>query len=157
MIKESNRFADSAMLIRKPVVDVFEAFINPAITTKFWFTKSSGKLEVGKRVEWAWEMYGASTVVKVKSIIPNEKIIIEWGEPGDESIVEWTFRSLDNAETYVSIVNKEIKGTTEELVMKIRDSTGGFTWVLAGLKAYLEHNIELNLIGDRFPEKLRKQ
>lgn len=156
MIKESNRFANTAMLIRKPVVNVFEAFINPDITTKFWFTKSSGKLEEGKRVEWAWEMYGVSTVVKVKLIIPNERIIIEWGDPEDESIVEWSFRSLGESETYVSIMNKEIKGTTEDLIMKIRDSTGGFTWVLAGLKAYLEHNIELNLIEDRFPEKLRK-
>jgi len=40
------------MLIRKPVVDVFEAFVNPDITTKFWFTKSSGRLEAGKQVQW---------------------------------------------------------------------------------------------------------
>jgi hypothetical protein len=33
---------------------------------------------------------------------------------------------------------------------------GGFTWVLAGLKAYLEHNIMLNLIADRFPKGLRE-
>ncbi len=28
------------MLIRKPVTEVFEAFIDPTITTNFWFTKS---------------------------------------------------------------------------------------------------------------------
>jgi uncharacterized protein YndB with AHSA1/START domain len=38
------------MLIRKPVADVFEAFVNPDITTKFWFTKSSGRLDAGKQV-----------------------------------------------------------------------------------------------------------
>ena len=32
--------AKAEMLIRKPVAEVFEAFINPEITTKFWFTKS---------------------------------------------------------------------------------------------------------------------
>ena len=32
--------AKTGMLIRKPVADVFEAFINPDITTKFWFTKA---------------------------------------------------------------------------------------------------------------------
>ncbi len=31
------------------------------------------------------------------------------------------------------------------------DSTGGFALVLAGLKALLEHDIVLNLVGDRFP------
>ena len=28
----------AAMLIRRPVSDVFEAFVNPAVTTKFWFS-----------------------------------------------------------------------------------------------------------------------
>ena len=42
----------TGMLIRKPVAEVFEAFINPNITTKFWFTKGSGRLEAGKQVQW---------------------------------------------------------------------------------------------------------
>lgn len=36
---------NTGMLIRRPVMDVFEAFIDPDITTTFWFTKSSGRLE----------------------------------------------------------------------------------------------------------------
>lgn len=44
--------AKAEMLIRKSVELVLEAFINPEITTKFWFTKSSGRLEVGKSVRW---------------------------------------------------------------------------------------------------------
>jgi uncharacterized protein YndB with AHSA1/START domain len=39
------------MLIRKPVTEVFEAFINSEITTKFWFTKSTDRLEEGKIIE----------------------------------------------------------------------------------------------------------
>ena len=48
--------AKTGMLIRKPVAEVFEAFINPDITTKFWFTKSSGRLEPDKQVQWDWEI-----------------------------------------------------------------------------------------------------
>lgn len=40
--------AKAEMLIRKPVAEVFEAFVNPAVTAKFWFSKGSGRLEVGK-------------------------------------------------------------------------------------------------------------
>jgi uncharacterized protein YndB with AHSA1/START domain len=40
--------AKTGMLIRKPVADVFEALINPDITTKFWFTKGSSRLDAGK-------------------------------------------------------------------------------------------------------------
>jgi len=39
-------------------------------------------------------------------------------------------------------------------ISSIRDSTGGFSWVLSGLKAYMEHDIELNLIADRYPKEL---
>jgi uncharacterized protein YndB with AHSA1/START domain len=38
------------MLFRKPHAEVFEAFVNPEVATKFWFTKSSGRLEAGKKV-----------------------------------------------------------------------------------------------------------
>ena len=55
--------AKAEMLIRKPIADVFEAFINPEITTKFWFTKSTGKLKAGKQITWTWEMYDVSTQV----------------------------------------------------------------------------------------------
>ena len=40
------------------------------------------------------------------------------------------------------------------MVSDALDSKGGFTWVLAGLKALLEHNIELNAIADAFPKGL---
>jgi uncharacterized protein YndB with AHSA1/START domain len=33
--------AKAEMLTRKPVAEVFEAFVNPAITSKFWFSKGS--------------------------------------------------------------------------------------------------------------------
>jgi uncharacterized protein YndB with AHSA1/START domain len=56
------------MLIRKPVEDVFEAVVNPAVTTKFWFTRSTGRLEAGKEVRWEWEMYGVSAEVHVRQL-----------------------------------------------------------------------------------------
>ena len=43
--------ATTGMLIRRPATEVFEAFVNPEITTKFWFTKGSGPLQVGKQVQ----------------------------------------------------------------------------------------------------------
>jgi uncharacterized protein YndB with AHSA1/START domain len=44
--------AVAEMLIRRPVAEVFEAFVNPDITSRFWFTKGSGRPESGKR---SWE------------------------------------------------------------------------------------------------------
>lgn len=145
--------AKAEMLIRKPVEEVFEAFVNPGITTQFWFTKSSGRLDKHKQVEWTWEMYNYTAPVQVLSIVTNKKIVIEWGNAEEATIVEWGFKSLDTG-TFVSIVNSGFQGDTNKLIAQVRDSTEGFTLVLAGLKALLEHNIRLNLVGDRFPDGL---
>ena len=77
---ENSPVAKTGMLIRRPVADVFAAFIDPEVTTKFWFTKSSGRLEPGKQVKWEWEMYGASTQVTVQAIEANKRIVIEWDD-----------------------------------------------------------------------------
>lgn len=148
MIKPS---VETQMLIRKSASEVFNAFIDPAITTNFWFTKSSGKLEVGKKVNWQWEMYGASADVLVKEIIPNQKIIAEWGEPA--TIIDFAFEAIDENSTYVVIKNYGFHQTGDDLIAVVKDSTGGFTTVLDGVKAYLEHGIKLNLIGDKFLKK----
>jgi hypothetical protein len=36
------------------------------------------------------------------------------------------------------------------------NSTEGFSLVLAGLEAFLEHNIKLNLVADRFPKGIEE-
>ncbi|UKJ08372.1 SRPBCC family protein [Solitalea lacus] len=150
----TQNFAKAEMLIRKPVSEVFEAIINPAITSKFWFTKGSGRLDEHNEVQWTWEMYSFTIPVQVKVIEPNSKIVIDWGNYDNTTKVEWNFKPLNNELTFVSIINSGFKGTTEEIINQVRDSTEGFTLVLAGLKAFLEHAIQLNLVADRFPKEL---
>lgn len=94
--------ARAQMLIRKPVAQVVEALVDPAVTSRFWFSRGSGRLEAGKRVRWDWEMYGVSAEVEVKAVEENERI----------------------------------------------------RFLLAGLKAYLEHGIELDLVADHAPDAL---
>jgi uncharacterized protein YndB with AHSA1/START domain len=146
----------TGMLIRKPVEEVFEAFINPDITTKFWFTKSSGRLEDGKQVQWEWEMYGISIPVSVKAIEPHKRIAIAW--PGYSSLttVEWQFEAQEDGTTFVRITESGFTGDGDELVKQVTDSTQGFTLVLAGLKALLEHNLPLNLVPDRYPKGIEE-
>jgi len=144
--------AETAMLIRRPVSEVFEAFINPEVTTKFWFTDSTGRLEKGKEVEWTWKMYDFTGFVLVKELIPDQSLEIEWGPRGaPRSRAAWTFEPLDEHATFVSIVMDGFSGDEEAIFQNLIGSVGGFCWVLAGLKAWLEHQIRLNLVRDRFP------
>lgn len=143
-------YVEAQMLIRKPIEDVFEAFINPEVTTNFWFTKSTGKLEEGKTVTWEWEMYGVKSEVKVHQIIPNELIRTEWGSPSTN--MDYEFKTMEKG-TLVVIKSYGFSQTGEDLLRQVNDNTGGFTTVLDGCKAYLEHGIKLNLIEDKFPQK----
>jgi uncharacterized protein YndB with AHSA1/START domain len=139
------------MLIRRPIREVFQAFVNPEVTTQFWFTRSSGPPEVGQQVQWDWETYDVSAAVTVKAVEPNERIEIEWPSSSGSTTVEWVFVPQEEDTTFVKISEAGFIGSGDELVQQVTDSTEGFTLVLAGLKALLEHGIQLNLVADRFP------
>lgn len=143
--------AQAQMLIRSPARQVFEAFVDPAVTTRFWFSKSSGRLEAGKQVRWDWEMYGVSAEVHVKEVSPNERIAIEWD---DGNRVVWIFTPRANDETFVSVTESGFSGDADKVVARALDSQGGFNLVLAGLKVFLEHGIEPNLVADHNPDAI---
>jgi uncharacterized protein YndB with AHSA1/START domain len=142
--------ARTGMLIRRRVEDVFRAFIDPRVTTRFWFTRGSAPLEVGKQVQWEWEMYDFSIPVTAKVIEPNRRILIEWPGYSGLTTVEWVFAPQEDGTTFVTITESGFS-SDDDMVKQVANSTEGFSLVLAGLKALLEHDIELNLVADRFP------
>jgi uncharacterized protein YndB with AHSA1/START domain len=97
--------AAAAMLIRRPVAEVFEAFVDPAVTSRFWFSRGSGRLEPGKAITWHWEPYHASAEVLVKAVEPDARIEIEWSAYGNPTTVEWRFTARPDDTTFVSITN----------------------------------------------------
>jgi uncharacterized protein YndB with AHSA1/START domain len=127
--------AEAGMLIRRPVADVFEAIVDPAITTKFWFTHGSHRLDSGNEVRWEWRMYGVSTPITVSKIVRNEKIVMQWSDP--PTTVVWTFSEMPGGTTFVEVRNFGFAGSTDEQVKQAIGSTDGFALVLAGAKAWL--------------------
>ncbi len=136
------------MVIRRAPNDVFEAFVDPQITTKFWFSKSSGRLEVGKTVRWEWEKYGVGDDIHVREMEQDRHIQIEWS---DHTQTEWVFEPLGDGRTMVTIVNGGFSGSGDDVVNQAIDSMGGYTFLLCGLKALLEHNVLLNVVNDKTP------
>jgi uncharacterized protein YndB with AHSA1/START domain len=144
----------TGMLIRRPAAEVFEAFIDPEITSRFWFTRGSGRLVPGQQVRWEWEMYGVSVPVDVIAVEPHRRIVVEWPGEGGPGTVEWRFTPMDEGSTFVGITNTGFTGAGAELARQTADAAEGFSLVLAGLKALLEHGVRLNLVADRFPKGL---
>jgi uncharacterized protein YndB with AHSA1/START domain len=139
--------ARTEMLIRRPVADVFRAFVDPGLTSKFWFSSGSDVLAAGRSVTWYWAWYGVSADVTVRALEQDRRILIEWPTP-----VEWLFTPKDPNTTFVEITASGFTGSDDEKVAEAIDSMGGFCFVLAGCKAYLEHGIELNLVADHNPD-----
>lgn len=147
MALETSPVARATMLIRRPVTEVFAAFVEPSITSHFWFTRGSAPLTTGATVTWHWDMYGVSASVAVKAVEPNHRIAIEWPTP-----VEWRFEATAAHHTFVTITASGFVGSDDECAAQAIDAMGGCSLTLAGCKAWLEHGIELNLVADHHPD-----
>jgi uncharacterized protein YndB with AHSA1/START domain len=92
--------------------------------------------------------------VSVQAIEPNRRIVIEWPGYSGLTTVEWLFTPHTDDTTFVSITETGFTGDGDALVQQVTGSTQGFSLVLAGLKALLEHHVRLNLVADRYPKGL---
>jgi len=141
----------SELLIRAPVEQVFEAFADPHITARFWFSRGTARLVEGTELEWHWEMYGASTRVRVLAVEPNRLIRVDWDIDNAPTRVEWRFSMFKPEQTWVEVENSGFADDEPARLAAALDSTGGFALVLAGAKIWLEHGIEPNFVLDRHP------
>jgi uncharacterized protein YndB with AHSA1/START domain len=144
------------MRIRRMPADVFQAIVDPDITSKIWYTKSSGKMTPGAELVWEWEMYGVSSRVSVEEVEENSRVVFTWSgyTPSHPTTVEFRFIRMRDDTTYVQVTESGFTGTGDELVRCVADSTGGFTFFVSALKALLEHDIALALVLDAHPADL---
>ena len=150
------------MLIRKPVNEVFEAMVNPEITSKFWFTQSSGRVEPGKTLEWEWGQFGAKDTVDILEVRDDEYISLQWKLGDLITTVEMTFEPKSDDATLFRVTEKGFWKSSpaddknlEEKIGLMLGQNGGWTLVLSNMKVWLEHGIDLNLIADHKPDLIK--
>ena len=142
---------ETGMLIRRAPHAVFEAFVDPAITSHFWFSTGSGRLEPGRTVTWRWEMYDLSIPVTATAVEPDDRVVFDWPGQDGSHRVECTFRPHGDDATFVNIRETGFTLQGAALTGALANAREGFTLVLAGAKAWLEHDVELGLVPDRYP------
>ncbi|MEX2346665.1 MAG: SRPBCC family protein [Balneolaceae bacterium] len=155
MNSENEPVAAFEMLIRKPSGEVFEALANPEITSKFWFTKGSARLEAGKTVTWEWDQFGIEAEIIVNEVKPGRLIRFHWpaGEKdSDYRSVKISFEPKSDDTTFVRVVEEGFDKNDKQLVEQVAGQTGGWALVLSAMKAWLEHGIDLNVVSDHHPE-----
>jgi len=148
--------AISGMLIRKPVAEVFEALVNPGITSMFWFSKGSGRLDAGRPVEWTWEKYQVTATITPLEIVPGQSITFRWPAGDADNTVHIAFAPEGTAGTFISVEEKGWKADDPNLVKTVAGQTEGWALMLASMKAYLEQGVRIKAVEDRFPEGVEK-
>jgi uncharacterized protein YndB with AHSA1/START domain len=74
--------AGAKMPIRRPAVEVFNAFVQPDLITKFWLKSTTGPLAQGALVEWQFMVPGATERVRVTAFDAPRRIALSWLEGG---------------------------------------------------------------------------
>ncbi|WP_104818747.1 SRPBCC family protein [Kitasatospora sp. MMS16-BH015] len=148
--------AYACMLVRRPAEEAFRAFADPAVTTRFWYSGSSGPMTAGAELRWEWETYAVSVEVRVKEVREGRLIRFEWGNYDQPTTVELAFtpRAADDTSaeaTFVEVTESGFQGPGEDALRWVNDTVGGFSTALCAMKALLEHGIELNAVADHHP------
>src|SRR5881394_3838235 len=74
--------ARAKMLVRRPATEVFNAFVQPDVITKFWLKGTTGPLGKGAQVEWQFMVSGATERVRVTAFDEPHHIAFAWSDGG---------------------------------------------------------------------------
>ena len=135
--------------VSRPVAEVYEAIADPDQLSRYFTTGGArGRLEPGAEVTWEFADHPGRFPVRVVEADPPRRIVIEW---------DATASAGDRGTTVVTFELEPIDGDTRTLVTITEASwqaspggaasafgnCEGWTGMLAALKAWVEHGINL--------------
>ena len=86
----------AALMIGKPVHEVFEAIVDPGKMSHYFISKSTGRMEEGKTLTWQFPEMVMEFPVTIKKIEKDKYISYYWGEEGKELLVEMELIPFEN-------------------------------------------------------------
>jgi uncharacterized protein YndB with AHSA1/START domain len=136
--------------ISKPVHEVFEAVADPDQLSRYFSTGGAkGRLETGETVTWDFHDFPGAFPVHVIEVVPDERIVLEWQAneqgadvPAYNTRVTMGFKPADGGRTLVEIAEVGWRETPGGLAASYGNCMG-WSQMLAALKAWLEHGINL--------------
>jgi len=132
----------AALQILKPAYQVFEAIVDPAKMSNYFISKSSGRMEEGKRIIWRFPEFDMEFPIRVGKVEKDKYISYYWDVDDKELLVEMILTPVDVNSTVVTITEKSMEND-EAGINWLRGNTEGWANFLACLKAYLEYGINL--------------
>lgn len=135
--------------VSRPCSAVYEAVADPEQLSAYFTTGGArGRLEPGGAVTWDFADFPGAFPVTVVEAAPPRRLVIEWeavpgtSEAGSTRVV-FEFEPLDgDARTLVTITETSWRPTPEGAKAAFGNCEG-WTGMLAALKVWLEHGINL--------------
>lgn len=135
--------------VSRPCAEVYEAVADPAQLSKYFATGGArGRLETGAVAEWDFHDFPGAFPVQVVEAVPPERIVIRWDgedtvDPTGATTTTFEFEAVDDgARTLVTITEASWQATPNGAKQAFGNCQG-WTGMLAALKVWLEHQINL--------------
>jgi uncharacterized protein YndB with AHSA1/START domain len=126
--------ARAEMLVRSPVAEVFNAFVDPGTITKFWLESTTGPLVKGARVVWRFMVPGAKETVTVTALDDQQRIAFDWsngmgvtltfGKKGDRA----TSIAVDSVAGYDRDHDRDRQQRCRRSRHRVADPTSRWRW-----------------------------
>src|SRR5436190_24056114 len=124
-MNQSELAATASQLIRSPIAEVFDAFVDPAKITQFWLKSASAPLASDAQVTWHFMVPGAKETVTVTEFKPPRRIAFDWA--GGLSVeLDFQERGAETTRIAVTVKGFAGSGAAQEAV----GTTEGFSIVL---------------------------
>lgn len=136
-----NLVARASQLVNCQVQQVFNAFVDPAMITRFWLESTSAPLSRHAKVTWHFMVPGAVEAVTVDEFQPSTLIAFTWS---GGLKVHLEFSEYAPGRTRVSAEVRGFSGS--DAVDQVVNATEGFSVVLCDLKTLLESGQSANLV-----------
>nr|WP_296774248.1 SRPBCC domain-containing protein [Rhodococcus sp. (in: high G+C Gram-positive bacteria)] len=135
--------------ISRPLADVYEAVADPEQLSKYFTTGGArGRLETGAEVSWDFHDFPGAFPVAVVEAEPPNRIVIRWGgnattsEDGTTTTI-FEFEAIDDGARTLVTITESSWTPTEDGSKNAFGNCQGWTGMLAALKVWIEHGINL--------------
>lgn len=134
--------------ISRPVVDVYEAVADPEQLSRYFTTGGArGRLEAGATVSWDFHDFPGAFDVRVIEADSPRRIVIRWAGTGavggEDTAVAFDFESVDDGARTRVTINESAWTASAVGATSAFGNCMGWTGMLAALKVWAEHGINL--------------
>ncbi len=131
-----------AVRISKPLPEVFKAFTDNEIITKYFVTSASAPIKAaGDKITWSWGEHKSE--ITVTEFEENKKVVFTW--PGFkvnyDINVTFIFEEVEG-KTRVSVTEEGYKNDEDGINSSFMNNAG-WKEMLLSLKAWVMHNVDL--------------